>query len=68
MASIRTYHAVLGRLGANDIAGKKLDPKTVRGQTLATDTSEGTLKVNDATVTKTDIVVVDNGVIPSSTR
>jgi uncharacterized surface protein with fasciclin (FAS1) repeats len=62
LASILTYHVLPGRVMSTDIAGKKLDPKTVEGQTLAVDASESGVKVNDATVTKADIVA-DNGVI-----
>ena len=62
LASILTYHVLPGRVMAKDIAGKKLDPKTVEGRTLAIDASGNAVKVNDATVAKADIVA-DNGVI-----
>ena len=62
LASILTYHVLSGRVMSKDIAGKKLDPKTVEGQTLAINASGNAVKVNDATVTKADIVA-DNGVI-----
>jgi uncharacterized surface protein with fasciclin (FAS1) repeats len=62
LVSILTYHVLPGRVMSTDIAGKKLDPKTVEGQTIAIDASGGVVKVNDATVTKADIVA-DNGVI-----
>ena len=47
---------------SSDLAGKKATPKTVEGQTLAIDATGATVKVNQATVTKADIVA-DNGVI-----
>ena len=62
LVSILTYHVLSGRVMSADIAGKKLDPKTVEGQTLAVDASGTAVKVNDATVTKADIGT-DNGVI-----
>lgn len=62
LASILTYHVLSGRVMSKDIAGKKLDPKTVEGQSLAIDASGNVVKVNDATVTKADIAA-DNGVI-----
>lgn len=62
LASILTYHVLPGRVLSKDIAGKKVDPKTVEGQTVAIDASGTAVKVNDATVTKADIVA-DNGVI-----
>jgi len=57
-----TYHVLPGRVMSADIAGKKLNPKTVEGQALAIDASGAAVKVNDATVTKADIGA-DNGVI-----
>lgn len=62
LASILTYHVLPGRVMSKDIAGKKLDPKTVEGQTLAIDASGSAVKVNDVTVIKADIVA-DNGII-----
>ncbi len=62
LVSILTYHVVPGKVTSADIAGKKVDPKTVEGQTLAIDATGGTVKVNQATVTKADIAA-DNGVI-----
>jgi len=53
---------VPGKVMAADIAGKRLDPKTVEGQTLAIDATGAAVKVNQATVTKADIIA-DNGVI-----
>lgn len=62
LASILTYHVVPGRVLSKDIAGKKLDPKTVQGETLAIDATGASVMVNNATVTKADIIA-DNGVI-----
>ena len=62
LASILKYHVLPGRVMSKDIAGKKLDPKTVEGQTLVIDASGTAVKVNDATVAKADIGA-DNGVI-----
>ncbi len=46
---------------SGDIAGKTTDVKTVQGDTLAVDASDG-VKVDDANVVKADIVT-SNGVI-----
>jgi uncharacterized surface protein with fasciclin (FAS1) repeats len=62
LVAILTYHVLPGRILAKDIAGKKLDPKTVEGESLAIDATGPTVKVNTATVTKADIIA-DNGVI-----
>lgn len=62
LVAILTYHVVPGKVMSSDLAGKKATPKTVEGQTLAIDATGATVKVNQATVTKADIVA-DNGVI-----
>ncbi len=62
LVAVLTYHVLPGKIMSADIAGKKLDPKTVEGQTLAIDATGAMVKVNQATVTKADIVA-DNGVI-----
>ena len=63
LTQVLTYHVLAGRVGAKDVLGKKLTPKTVEGQTLAIDaTSGGKVLVNDATVTTAD-VAASNGVI-----
>lgn len=62
LVAILTYHVLPGKIMAADIAGKKLDAKTVEGQTVAVDSTGGGVKVNQATVTTAD-VVADNGVI-----
>lgn len=62
LVAILTYHVVPGKVMAADLTGKKLDPKTVEGQTVAIDATGAAVKVNQATVIKAD-VVADNGVI-----
>ncbi len=62
LVSILTYHVLPGKVTSAELAGKKLDPKTVEGQTLAIDATGATVKVNQATVTKADIAA-DNGEI-----
>jgi len=62
LVAILTYHVVPGRILSSDIAGKKLDPKTVEGERLAINATGHTVKVNTATVIKADIIA-DNGVI-----
>jgi uncharacterized surface protein with fasciclin (FAS1) repeats len=59
---ILTYHVIPGKVLASDIAGKKVMPKTVEGQTLDINATGKTVTVNDATVIKAD-VIADNGVI-----
>jgi uncharacterized surface protein with fasciclin (FAS1) repeats len=62
LVAILTYHVLPGRILSKDIAGKKLDPKTVEGERLAIDATGHAVKVNTATVIKADIMA-DNGVI-----
>jgi uncharacterized surface protein with fasciclin (FAS1) repeats len=61
LAAILTYHVVPGKVMAADIAGKKINVKTVEGSDLAVDATKG-VKINDATVTTAD-VATSNGVI-----
>jgi len=60
LAATLTYHVLTGKLMAADIA-KLNKAKTVQGSHIVIDTSDG-IKVNNATVIKTDIVT-SNGVI-----
>ena len=62
LVAVLTYHVVPGKVMSADLAGKKLDPKSLEGQTLAIDATGATVKVNQAIVTKADIAA-DNGVI-----
>ena len=60
LTAVLTYHVVPGKVMAADVAGLT-SAKTVQGEEIRIDTSDG-VKVNDATVIKTDIVA-SNGVI-----
>lgn len=60
LQAVLTYHVVPGKVMAADVAKVKT-AKTVQGQNLAIDTSNG-VKVGNANVVKTDIVT-SNGVI-----
>lgn len=61
LAAILTYHVVPGKVMSGDIAGKKLDAKSVQGQSIAIDATNG-VKVDNATVQTADIDT-SNGVI-----
>jgi uncharacterized surface protein with fasciclin (FAS1) repeats len=60
LTAVLTYHVVAGKVMAADVVKLK-SAKTVQGQEVKIDAKKG-VKVNDATVTKADIVT-DNGVI-----
>jgi uncharacterized surface protein with fasciclin (FAS1) repeats len=59
LTAVLTYHVVPGKVMAADV--KAGDVKTVQGSNITITTSDG-VKVNDASVVKTDIVA-KNGVI-----
>jgi len=61
LIGILTYHVVAGKVTAAQ-AMKLSSAKTVNGQSLAISADGGTVKINDATVTKADIMC-SNGVI-----
>jgi uncharacterized surface protein with fasciclin (FAS1) repeats len=61
LIAILTYHVVAGKVTASQ-AMRLNSAKTVNGQSLAISTDGGTVKINDATVTKADIMS-SNGVI-----
>jgi uncharacterized surface protein with fasciclin (FAS1) repeats len=61
LTAILTYHVVPGKVMAADVV-KLSSAKTVQGGSLRVSTAGGTVKVNDATVTATDIAA-SNGVI-----
>jgi uncharacterized surface protein with fasciclin (FAS1) repeats len=61
LIGILTYHVVAGKVTAAQ-AMKLSSAKTVNGQSLAISTDGGMVKINDATVTKAD-VMCSNGVI-----
>lgn len=60
LTSVLTYHVIAGKMTAADVV-KQRSLSTVQGQTIMVDTKSG-VKVNDASVIKTDIMA-DNGVI-----
>ena len=61
LVAVLTYHVIPGKVMSADIAGKKLDAKTVQGSELMIDATDG-VKVDNATVIKAD-VMGSNGVI-----
>lgn len=61
LRAILTYHVVPGRVTAQDVMGLE-SAKTVQGAMLEVETRDGTVHINDATVTKAD-VQADNGVV-----
>ena len=61
LAAVLTYHVVPGKVMSGDIAGKKLDVKTVQGTTAAVDATDG-VKIDGATVVAADVKAT-NGVI-----
>ena len=61
LASILTYHVVPAKAMASDVAGMKT-AKTVNGKELRLSVTDGKVMVNDAQVTKADIICT-NGVI-----
>ena len=61
LAGILTYHVVPAKAMASDVAGMKT-AKTVNGKELRLSATDGKVMVNDAKVTKADIVCT-NGVI-----
>lgn len=70
LVAILTYHVIPGKVMSSDIAGKKMDAKTVQGSSLAIDATDG-VKVDNATVIKADVMasngvihVIDNVVLP----
>jgi uncharacterized surface protein with fasciclin (FAS1) repeats len=61
LTAILTYHVVPGKVMAADVAGLD-EAKTVNGKMIDVDVADSSVKVNDATVTATDIAAT-NGVI-----
>ncbi len=73
LVAILTYHVVAGEVKAADVV-KLTSAATVNGKTIAIDTSNG-VKVNDATVTATDVAastgstpVIDTVIFPYAGR
>ena len=60
LKSVLTYHVVPGKVMSSDVS-KMQSAKTVQGQSVSIDTSDG-VKVDNAKVVKADIET-DNGVI-----
>jgi uncharacterized surface protein with fasciclin (FAS1) repeats len=60
LAAILTYHVVAGKMTAADVV-KLNKAKTVQGDDIVIDNSDG-VKINNATVIKTDIMT-SNGVV-----
>jgi len=60
LKSVLTYHVVLGKVMSSDVS-KMQSARTVQGQSISIDTSDG-VKVDNAKVVKADIEA-DNGVI-----
>jgi uncharacterized surface protein with fasciclin (FAS1) repeats len=60
LAAVLKYHVVSGKVTADQVV-KLSSAKTLNGQSVAIDTAEG-VKINDAKVTKADILC-KNGVI-----
>ncbi len=61
LVSILTYHVVPGAVFSKDIAGKTMQVKTVQGDEIAVDATNG-VTINGATVVQADIAA-SNGVI-----
>jgi uncharacterized surface protein with fasciclin (FAS1) repeats len=61
LKQILTYHVVSGKVMAADVVKLK-SAKTVEGSDVKIDASNGSVKVNDSTVSTAD-VATDNGVI-----
>jgi uncharacterized surface protein with fasciclin (FAS1) repeats len=61
LVALLTYHVVPGRIMSSDIAGQRTSVKTVQGQSVDVNATDG-VKVGAATVTGADIEA-SNGVI-----
>lgn len=61
LVAILTYHVVPGKIMSGDVAGKSTEVKTVQGDMLQVDATDG-VKVDEAQVVKADIGAT-NGVI-----
>lgn len=62
LVAVLTYHVVPGKVMSSDIAGKKIEAKTVQGSMLEIDATNGGVTVNNANVVGADIMA-SNGVI-----
>jgi uncharacterized surface protein with fasciclin (FAS1) repeats len=61
LTDLLTYHVVPGKVTAADVAGLD-EAKSVNGKMIDVEVDGGSVKVNDAVVTATD-VAASNGVI-----
>ena len=61
LVAILTYHVVPGKVMSKDIAGKRTEAKSVEGEAVSIDATNG-VKVDNAKVVKAD-VEASNGVI-----
>lgn len=61
LVAILTYHVIPGKVMSSDIAGKKMDVKTVEGADIKVDATNGVM-INQASVVTAD-VAASNGVI-----
>jgi uncharacterized surface protein with fasciclin (FAS1) repeats len=62
LVQILTYHVVPGHVMSGDLAGKKMEPETVQGDTVSVDATGAHVMVNNATVVTADVECT-NGVI-----
>ncbi len=62
LVAVLTYHVVPGKVMSKDIAGKKIDAKTVQGGMAKVDATGSGAKIDNANIVKADIET-DNGVI-----
>ncbi|MEM6780264.1 MAG: fasciclin domain-containing protein [Pseudomonadota bacterium] len=62
LAGILTYHVVPAKIKAGDIQAGTSEVATLQGQMITVNASDAGVKINDATVTATDIKT-SNGVI-----
>ncbi len=72
LRQILLYHVVSGRVPASDVVGLT-QAETVQGQPVVVSVSGSTVRVNDATVTQTDVMgsngvihVIDSVILPPS--
>ncbi len=61
LVAVLTYHVVAGKVASGDLAGKKLEAKTVQGSMVDIDATNG-VRIDGATVIQADIMT-SNGII-----
>ncbi|MGI1662530.1 fasciclin domain-containing protein [Palleronia sp. KMU-117] len=62
LINLLTYHALAGANPSAQFAGTRRNVPTLQGQTVLVDGTGGTVRVNDATVVRADIVA-SNGIL-----